>query len=353
MNAAIVGADSLNSFGGNEVLIQCLKLQLESLGIEVSEVYLEVDFSNRESVVDAILNFQKLDLSNFDFVICLRFPAYFVRHPKKIVWLLHQFRPLMDLWGTHFGYAKTLENSILRDQILKLEFESLSSLKDRLRVNSKITQSRLLISTGIDSKIQLCPLSQNLDIPTKKPHELSIFKEDYIFMGGRISPEKRQSIALEAASRSNVSLVIGGMPDNAEYVNSLKAKLTGTKSFLIDRKLESSELAWLYKNSYGVVYLPLNEDSYGYVLGEAASFGKNLVTCEDSGDAVEFVKLMGGVVSLANSEDLSLALQNLLERKNAAEDAHVIDKWKILSLPGVMFENGYRNALFSFWSQGR
>ncbi len=328
MKAAIVGAASLNSFGGNEVLINRLKSQLESLGMEVSEVYLEADFSNRQSIVNSILNFQRLDLSKFDFVICLRFPAYFVRHPRKIVWLLHQFRPLMDLWGTHFGYGKTLENSILREQVLKLEFESLSNLKNRLRVNSKITQSRLLISTGIDSKILVCPLSQNLKIPSKIPAELSNFRENFIFMGGRISPEKRQSIAIEAARRSKVPLVIAGMPDNNEYVNSLKEKLSGTNSFLIDRKLESSELAWLYENSHGVLYLPLNEDSYGYVLGEAASFGKNLVTAEDSGDAVEFVQLMGGVVTKANSEDLSYALRNLLERENSGEDLHVLDKWK-------------------------
>ena len=38
-----------------------------------------------------------------DLVIATRFPSYLVQHPRKVVWLLHQYRQAYDLDGTEYG----------------------------------------------------------------------------------------------------------------------------------------------------------------------------------------------------------------------------------------------------------
>ena len=35
-----------------------------------------------------------------DLVIATRFPSYLVKHPNKVVWLIHQLRQAYDLLGT-------------------------------------------------------------------------------------------------------------------------------------------------------------------------------------------------------------------------------------------------------------
>src|SRR5213596_363432 len=39
-----------------------------------------------------------------DMVIALKFPAYLVKHPNKVVWLIHQHRTAYELWD-HPVYA--------------------------------------------------------------------------------------------------------------------------------------------------------------------------------------------------------------------------------------------------------
>ena len=38
-----------------------------------------------------------------DRVIATKFPAYCVRHPNKVAWVLHQFRQAYDYDGTELG----------------------------------------------------------------------------------------------------------------------------------------------------------------------------------------------------------------------------------------------------------
>src|SRR4029079_14597878 len=44
-----------------------------------------------------------------DLVIATNFPTYFVRHPRKVTWLFHQYRAIYDLAGTpysEFGHSQ-------------------------------------------------------------------------------------------------------------------------------------------------------------------------------------------------------------------------------------------------------
>ena len=38
-----------------------------------------------------------------DVVITTKFPSYLIKHPNKVVWLVHQLRQAYELHGTDFG----------------------------------------------------------------------------------------------------------------------------------------------------------------------------------------------------------------------------------------------------------
>lgn len=329
MRVAIVGSAPGNSYGGTEVLVEKLVESLESVHHEVQTIYLEAKLGKPTEILDSISAFQNLDLSSFDTVITLRFPAYHVKHPKKIVWLLHQFRPLGDMYETEYGFGYSIENLNTRNQLRKMDQVSLGRLENRLRVNSQITGKRLFGSTGIQAKVQMCPLSQDLSQNLEKicPPELKNYKEQFIFLGGRISSEKRALLALEAAQKSNVGLVIAGSVEDNQYLSVLLKSIKSKKVLLIGRRVSTAELRWLYQNSSGVVYIPKGEDSYGFVLGEGASFGKMLITCEDSGDTVPFVKQMRGLVSHPDVDSLAKAFAHVLSAGPVSDE--VSDAWAI------------------------
>ena len=61
-----------------------------------------------ERIVEQALACRLLDVSEsggnpIDRVIGLKFPAYLIPHPHKILWLLHQFRTAYELWDQPFG----------------------------------------------------------------------------------------------------------------------------------------------------------------------------------------------------------------------------------------------------------
>ena len=50
------------------------------------------------------LGWRSLDLTEtagrpVDAVIATRFPTYAIRHPRKVVWLIHQYRQAYDQYG--------------------------------------------------------------------------------------------------------------------------------------------------------------------------------------------------------------------------------------------------------------
>lgn len=328
MRVGIVGTSPGNSFGGTEVLISKLTALLRHAKHEVESIYLECSFGNVFELVDSIHKFQNLDLRRFDLIITFRFPSYFVQHPNKVVWLLHQFRPLGDMFNTEFGMGYSIENLNTRNQLRKLDQKALGNLGDRLRVNSKITFNRLLDSTGIHAKVQMCPLSQELGLDSAAvcPPELLNYSAPFIFMGGRISPEKRNLLAIQAAQRARVGLVVAGSVEDKDYLNHLLESASTPRIAVIGRRLSSSEISWLYRYSSAVVYIPKSEDSYGFVLGEAASIGKKIITCDDSGDAFPFAKQMQGFIASPDLMDLSEVFSEAIKADVDAEG--VVRRWK-------------------------
>ena len=50
-----------------------------------------------------LVDLTESDGRTIDRVIATKFPAYCVRHPTKVAWVLHQFRQAYDYDGTDLG----------------------------------------------------------------------------------------------------------------------------------------------------------------------------------------------------------------------------------------------------------
>src|SRR5690606_13674813 len=91
--------------GGAELHVDGLCRALRERGFTVELVTLPFSWHDKLHLVDSALAWRLVDLRGADgiapdLVIATRFPSYLVRHPNKVVWLIHQFRQAYDLLGT-------------------------------------------------------------------------------------------------------------------------------------------------------------------------------------------------------------------------------------------------------------
>src|SRR5688500_16785516 len=86
-----------------------------------------------------------------DLVIGMKFPAYLVAHPNKVLWILHQHRSAYNLWGTEFDDLSTFpEGPHVRDWIKHCD-EQLIPEAEKVFDNSRTIAHRLKIDNKLDS----------------------------------------------------------------------------------------------------------------------------------------------------------------------------------------------------------
>ena len=94
--------------GGAEILARELTASLETAGHSTELVTVPFKWYPNERVMTEPLLWRMLDLTEangepIDLVVGTKFPSYVVRHPNKVVWLVHQFRQAYELDGTELG----------------------------------------------------------------------------------------------------------------------------------------------------------------------------------------------------------------------------------------------------------
>jgi glycosyltransferase involved in cell wall biosynthesis len=149
---------------------------------------------------------------------------------------------------------------------------------------------------------------------------------DFIFYPSRITPIKRQFLAVKAMrfTSSPVRLIIAGKPESSRH--ELKIQDYVREHSLEDRVelrfgwLDEDTKVDLLARCLAVAYLPLDEDSYGYPSLEASHSAKAVISLSDSGGALEFVRDgREGLVAEPNPRDLAVAFDRMYEDKAAAE----------------------------------
>src|SRR3569623_1624837 len=217
-----------------------------------------------------------------DRMVCLKFPTYAIQHPSKVVWLLHQHRPVYDLWDTPYGLSPAnAEEAALRNDVMAFDRRYLDGVP--VFANSRRVAERLAHYNGLSSM----PLYH----PPSEAERFHCFPaEPYIFFPSRFETLKRQELLVRAItlSKSKVTAVFSGTGGQFERVKALVEELGAGDRVRLLGSVTRAELIELYADALGVIYGPLDED-YGYVTLEAKLAGKPVITCTDSGGPLEFV----------------------------------------------------------------
>ena len=113
--------------GGAEIFADDLTRQLRRRGHEADVVTLPFKWYPGARVLSQALLWRLADLTEadgraIDMVIPTKFPSYCVRHPNKIVWLLHQFRQAYELDRSELGqFSESPPDRALRRQVQRLD----------------------------------------------------------------------------------------------------------------------------------------------------------------------------------------------------------------------------------------
>ncbi len=305
--------------GGAEVHVRELVRELVARGHLAELVSVPFKWYPKSEILPHAAAWRLLDLSEsngrpVDLVIASKFPTYFVRHPNKVAWLIHQYRAAYELCGTPYSDFGHTESDVgLRDTLIRLDTEMLGECR-AIYSNARNTAARLAKFNGLSATALYHP-------PRLAPRLTSGPYGDYVLSVGRIESVKRVDLIVGALALSDPSLrlVVAGDGTQRENVEreTHAAGVADRVTFL--GSVTDETLIDLYAGALAVVYPPYDED-FGYVTLEAFLARKPVVTCTDSGGPNEFVvDGVNGYVCEPSAAALADALGRLAaDRRRAA-----------------------------------
>ncbi len=270
--------------GGAERHAAGLVRELKARGHRVDLVQLPFKWYPREEILLSATSWRLLDVTEadgvkVDLVIPMKFPSYLVRHPNKVVWLIHQFRQAYDRFGTdQSDFTAGPEDTRWRELIAEADATGLGEAR-KIFTNAKNTADRLMRFNGIEAEALYHP-----------PPLAGRYRDDgpgpYGLVVGRLDPWKRMDLAIEGAAAGRFPLVIAGAGPDEERLRKVAARTGANVDFR--GAVTDEELLSLYAGCGAVLFTPADED-YGYIALEAFLSKKPVVTCTDSGGPLEFV----------------------------------------------------------------
>lgn len=320
--------------GGAEELVAHLVSNLQRRGIEAEAMRIPFRYDPFDVLPQQIAMVRAMELFNADRLIALKFPVYALRHPDKVIWLLHQYRQAYDLFDAGMSnIPDDAHGARVRGIIASADVQAFQESR-AVYTNSSTTSDRLFRYNGIPS----LPVPPPLNDP-----ELFTGGDtgDYIFAGGRVNSMKRQRMLIEALPHSSprVHLVIAGPPEGAESLaelTELAERLGVSDQLTLDlRFLERREVAELVNGALACAYVPFDEDSLGYVAMEAAQAGKAIISTSDSGGVLGLVDDgITGWVCEPRPEDLGRAMAEASSdvRDTRRRGARAAELWRALDI---------------------
>ena len=271
--------------GGAELMAEHLVGALRERGHEAELVTVPFKWYPGTRVLDQALLWRLVDLTEsdgrpIDRVIATKFPAYCVRHPNKVAWVLHQFRQAYDYDGTELGqFGDAPEDRAIVRGVRRLDAVALGEAR-RVFATSRNVADRLRRFNGIEAELLPHP-------PQALPYRTAE-SEGYVLSVGRLDRAKRNDLLVEAAKRDpSLRVVITGEGPDRERLERLASGMNGRVE--LTGRVDDERLADLYARSLAVFYAPIDED-FGMVPYEAFLSGKPVVTTTDSGGPLEVVR---------------------------------------------------------------
>ena len=300
--------------GGAELMAEALVGALRERGHEAELVSMPFKWYPGARVLDQAFLWRLVDLTEadgrqVDRVIATKFPAYCVRHPNKVAWVLHQFRQAYDYDRTELGqFSESAFDRATRRAIERLDAVALGEAR-RVFATSRNVADRLQRYNGIEAELLPHP-------PQSLPYR-SAEQEGFILSVNRLDRAKRIDLLIEAAQREpSVRVVIVGEGPDRARLQELAQGLNGQVEFA--GRIDDAQLADLYARCLAVYYAPIDED-FGMVPYEAFLAEKPVLTTTDAGGPLEVVHdRETGIVVAPEAVELARGVAYLREHTDEA-----------------------------------
>lgn len=303
---------------GAELHAQSLVAQLRLRGHDAERVALPFHGRKSELLEEAcawrMLNLSSSNAQPIDVLIATRFPTWFARHPRKVVWLIHQHRPAYDLHGTPYSdFADTEEDTKLRAELTALDSNMFAEC-ERIVTNAQNTADRLRRFNGVEARPLYHP-------PPIADRLRSGPYGDYMLLVSRLEPLKRVELAVRAMAdvERPIRLVIVGEGSQRAALEREAAQAGTVDRVTFTGALWGDAVAELYAGALGVLYAPFDED-YGYVTLEAFLAAKPVITAGDAGGPLEFVRDgINGFICEADPKRFAASINRIAADRSLAE----------------------------------
>ncbi len=313
--------------GGLELMVENLVAALEGAGHRAEAVLVPAAW-DRDRLLDAALAWRSIPL-DAELVIPVNFPAYFARHPRKVVWLAHQHRAAYDALGqpwSDFG----LDDPSMDDhrQVVDWDIRALGEAERRYTISGVVAE-RLRRYCGLDSTplYQPPPLAEHL-----RPRAGGA--GNHILCPTRLEANKRPGLFLEglAAMRRRVPAVLAGRGSLAASLADDVERLKLSGRVQLSGFVSDPALVDLFRDATAVVYAPFDED-YGFVTLQAFLAGVPVVTTSDSGGVLEWGEHeVTGLVTDGSAKGMGRALDRLVADPELAARLGAAGRERVLGL---------------------
>ena len=293
--------------GGLEMMVENLVAALQESGHRAEAVQVPAAW-DRDRLLDAATAWRMIPL-DADVVIPVNFPAYYARHPRKILWLAHQHRAAYDGLGQPWSDIGLDDASLdAHRQIVDWDTRVLEECLSRFTISGVVAE-RMQRYNGLRATplYQPPPLADRLTPRTGG-------RGSHILCPTRLEANKRPGLFLDAVAsmREPIDGVLAGRGSRADDLAGSVERLGLAGRVSMPGFVSDDDLVDLYRDAAAVVYAPYDED-YGFVTLQAFLAGVPVVTTDDSGGVLEWVEHeVTGLVTDGSPDAMGAALDRLV-----------------------------------------
>lgn len=311
--------------GGTEMLVDSLIAEIGARGHAAEAVRLPLQTQPHEELLKSCLawrlvNLDFVELEKIDVVIATRFPSYLVRQHNKVIWLVHQYRQIYDLYDTPYtSFEPTTKDNEIRKYLIDLDAQSFREAKKIFTISQTVAD-RLKRFNGIDAEVLFPPVSDSADFAFGS-------LDNYVLSVARLAGNKRVHLLIEAMQyvSPDFHAVLVGDGYARNELEALVAKLGLNQRVHFLGHIPRKEVIHQYANAGAIFYGPKDED-YGFATLEAFYARKPVITCSDSGGVLEFVDGSNGWTAPAEPQAIAgcieQALRNKQESRSKGEEGY-------------------------------
>jgi glycosyltransferase involved in cell wall biosynthesis len=275
--------------GGAEILARELVGAIRARGHEADLVSIPFRDSPRDELMAHAAAWRLIDLRTslerpIDAVIATKFPTYFVRHPRKVAWLVHQHRAAYELCGTPYSDFDHTERDVgLRKRLVELDTRMLGECAGLFSI-ARTVSARVEQYNGLRAETLYHPPRLAASI-RNGPYG------DYMLAVSRLEKVKRIDLAIEAFAHvpAPLRLLVAGEGSVRADLEARIERLRLRHRVQLLGHVDDARMLELLAGARGVLFAPFQED-YGYVTLEAFLARKPVVTSSDAGGPLEFVE---------------------------------------------------------------